>query len=86
MQHDSPIAYAFPQYQKIEFRSALSQFNTEILKIVETHQPIMAKHIASLLSVKHKFTFNRKEITSQLFKFLSNRVMHDQHFRWSLRK
>ena len=81
MQLNSP----FPYYQTILLSSDLTELDEEILVAIGVYQPIMAKHIASQLSIKHKSTYSRKDINSRLFKTLSSYLIQDEYFRWSLR-
>jgi len=84
MQLNSNIVHTFP-YQSVSLSSALTELDKEILLILALHQPIMAKHIASQLSINRKSTYSRRDINSRLFKGLSIYVIQDAYFRWSLR-
>ena len=85
MQLNSNIARKFPYYQTGLLSSALPQLDEDILLIIGMHQPVMAKHIAAQLSIKHKHTYSRRDINSRLFKSLTNFLIQDEYFRWSLR-
>ncbi|HEY5826218.1 MAG TPA: hypothetical protein VIT44_17730 [Cyclobacteriaceae bacterium] len=77
-------AHAYPYYQSALLSSDLTELDEEILAIISVYQPISAKHIASQLSVKHKFPYSRRDVNSRLFKTLSTYLTQDDYFRWSL--
>jgi hypothetical protein len=87
MQLNSNTAHAFPYYQTVSFGSDLTEYDEEILEVITEHlpKPIMAKRIASRLSIKNKSTYSRRDINRRLFKTLSKYVTQDEYFRWSLR-
>jgi len=75
----------FPYYQSVLLSSDLTELDEEILVIIGVYQPITARHIASQLALKRKLSYTRKDINSRLFKILSNYLIQDEYFRWSLR-
>ena len=87
MQLASNTAHAFPYYQTVLLGSDLTEYDQQILEIITEYlpRPITAKRIASLLSARHKFTYSRRDINRRLFRALSNYVIQDEYFRWSLR-
>jgi len=85
MQLASNIAHVSPYYSTVVLGSALTELDDDILEIISVHQPIMTRHIASLLSGRHQSYYSRRDINSRLFKTLSNHLIQDDYFRWSLR-
>jgi hypothetical protein len=85
MQLNTNIAQAYPYYQTVLLSSALTELDEEILVTIGVYQPIMTKHIAAQLASKNKLSYSRKDINSRLFKTLSNYLVQDEYFRWSLR-
>ena len=84
----APIGHAVHYYQaskEVELDSSLTEFDEDILEVISVHQPIMARYIASHLTLRHKFLYKIGDINSRLTKTLSNYLTRDKYFRWSLR-